>query len=131
MVLQLHVIGHIGQDATVSNTNGKDVVNFSVAHTESYKNAQGVKVEKTTWVSCSYWDGAKVAPYLKKGTIVHLLGTPTVVPYTSKAGENKADLRLSVQVLKLISSPTPAAQAGQQQAAAPPVATGYQDEPPF
>ena len=105
MVLQLHVTGHIGQDATVTNTNGKSVVNFSVAHTESYKNSEGVKVDKTTWVNCSYWDAEKVAPYLKKGTIVQLQGTPAAVAYTSKNGENRADLRLTVQLLKLISSP--------------------------
>ena len=40
-MIKMQVIGHLGQDATVNNVNGKSVINFSVAHSEKYKNKDG------------------------------------------------------------------------------------------
>ena len=54
-MLKLQLIGNLGQDAVVNNVGGKNVINFSVAHTEKYKNSEGTEVSKTTWVSCAYW----------------------------------------------------------------------------
>ena len=54
-MINLQVIGHLGNDANVNNVNGKTVVNFSVAHSEKWKDAQGNDKDKTTWVSCAYW----------------------------------------------------------------------------
>lgn len=66
-MIKLQVIGHLGQDATVNNVNGKSVINFSVAHSEKYKNKDGVEVNKSIWVSAAYWtDKINVAMYLKK-----------------------------------------------------------------
>ncbi|WP_416437887.1 single-stranded DNA-binding protein [Phnomibacter sp. MR] len=110
MVLEMQVIGNLGNDAVVKDVNGKRVCNFSVAHTEKYKDAQGVQHERTTWVTCGMWQGEAVWPYLKKGTLVLLNGTPSVQPYTSKDGQAKAELRLSVLRVKLLSKP--AAPAG-------------------
>lgn len=106
MELQMHVIGHIGQDATANQVNGKTVLNFSVAHTERWTNAQGVKNEKTTWVDCSMWERDNLAPYLKAGTLVSLHGTPEATAYSSKQGELRAALRCSVLRLKLLNAPT-------------------------
>ena len=40
-MLKIFAIGHLGKDATVNNVNGKNVINFSVAHTEKWNDAQG------------------------------------------------------------------------------------------
>ena len=40
-MIKLQVIGNLGKDALVNNVNGKTVINFNVAHTERYKDAQG------------------------------------------------------------------------------------------
>ena len=51
-MIKLQVIGNLGKDAVVNNVNGKSVINFNVAHTERYKDAQGVQKDRTTWVDC-------------------------------------------------------------------------------
>ena len=66
-MIKLQLIGNIGKDAIVNNVNGKNVINFNVAHTERFKDAQGNQKDKTVWVDCAYWtDKTAVAPYLKK-----------------------------------------------------------------
>jgi len=83
-MIKLQVIGNLGKDAVLNNVNGKNVINFTVAHTERYKDAQGVQKDRTTWVDCAYWtDRTAVAPYLKKGTMVYVEGTPDVRTYTT------------------------------------------------
>ena len=73
-MIKLLVIGNLGKDAVVNNVNGKSVINFSVAHTEKYKDAQGNQKDRTVWVECAYWtDRTAIAPYLKKGTNAHIL----------------------------------------------------------
>ena len=54
-MIKLMVIGHLGKDCTVNTVNGKNVINFSVAHTEKFKDSSGAQREKTTWVECAYW----------------------------------------------------------------------------
>ena len=101
MLLKMQVIGNLGRDASIKEVNGKKVINFSVAHTEKYKNSQGVVTEKTTWVECSMWEKGNVAPYLKQGQLVHIEGTPSVNAYETKEGKPAASLRLSVSAFGL------------------------------
>lgn len=122
-MLNATAIGHLGQDATINEVNGKKVVNFSIAHSESWKDSAGVKQEKTTWLTCSYWDGVNVAPYLKKGQQVYLTGTPSSVAYVSKGGEARADFRIQVLRLELIGSANKPATAPAPTAAATPAAS--------
>ena len=78
-MIKLQVIGHLGRDAQVNNVNGKNVINFTVAHSERFKDAQGNQKDRTIWVDCAYWtDRTAVAPYLKKGTQVYAEGQPDV-----------------------------------------------------
>jgi single-strand DNA-binding protein len=49
-MIKLLAIGNLGKDAVLNNVNGKNVINFTVAHTERYKDAQGNQKDKTTWV---------------------------------------------------------------------------------
>jgi len=84
-MIKLLAIGNLGKDAVLNNVNGKNVINFTVAHTERYKDAQGNQKDKTTWVDCAYWtDRTGIAPYLKKGTQVYVEGTPDVRTYTTQ-----------------------------------------------
>ena len=104
-MIKLQVIGNLGKDAVVNNVNGKSVINFNVAHTEKYKDAQGVQKDRTTWVDCSYWtDRTAVAPYLKKGTQVYVEGTPDVRTYTTADGRNGASLTLRIGSVQLLGS---------------------------
>ncbi len=102
-MIKLQVIGNLGKDALVNNVNGKTVINFNVAHTERYKDAQGNQKDRTTWVDCSYWtDRTAVAPYLKKGTQVYVEGTPDVRSYTTADGRNGASLTLRIVSVQLL-----------------------------
>jgi single-strand DNA-binding protein len=102
-MIKLQIIGHLGKDVVVNNVNGKTVMNFTVAHTEKYKDAQGVMKDKTTWVECAYWsDRTAVAQYLTKGKLVYTEGTPDVRTYTTTDGRNGASLSLRVQTVQLL-----------------------------
>lgn len=102
-MIKLQVIGNLGKDALVNNVNGKSVINFTVAHTERYRDAQGNQKDKTTWVDCAYWtDRTAVAPYLKKGTQVYVEGQPDVRTYTTGDGRNGATLTLRVVSVQLL-----------------------------
>lgn len=104
-MIKLQVIGNLGKDALVNNVNGKNVINFTVAHTERFKDAQGNQKDRTTWVDCAYWtDRTAVAPYLKKGTQVYVEGQPDVRTYTTQDGRNGATLTLRVVSVQLLGS---------------------------
>lgn len=103
-MIKLQIIGNLGKDCIVKEINGKHVINFSVAHTERYKDAQGNQKERTTWVECAYWtDRTAIAPYLIKGTSVYAEGSPEADPYTNKEGQAAATLRMRVQNIQLLS----------------------------
>jgi single-strand DNA-binding protein len=102
-MIKLQVIGNLGKDCMVNMVNGKNVINFSVAHTERYRDSTGVQKEKTTWVECAYWtDRTGIAPYLKKGQQVFTEGTPEIRTFTRNDGTTGASLSLRVQYVQLV-----------------------------
>ncbi len=102
-MIRLQVIGNLGKDCVVNSVNGKTVMNFSVAHTEKFKDAQGIQKDKTIWVECAYWtDRTAVAPYLKKGTQVYVEGTPDIRTYSTQDGRQGASLTLRVSSVQLL-----------------------------
>ena len=104
-MIKLQIVGHLGKDAIVKEVNGKNVINYSVAHSEKYKDSQGVQKEKTTWVECAYWtDRTAIAPYLTKGTMVYSEGAPEAEAYTNREGQQSATLRMRVMNVQLLSS---------------------------
>ncbi|MDB5231218.1 MAG: ssb [Chitinophagaceae bacterium] len=106
-MIKLQAIGHLGKDAIVNNVNGKSVINFSIAHTEKFKDASGQAKEKTTWVECAYWtDRTAIAPYLKKGQQVYVDGTPEIRTYTKNDGTNGTSLALRVLTVQLLGGRT-------------------------
>ena len=101
-MLNITAIGFLGNDAILKEVNGKKVTNFSIAHSEKYKNAEGMQVEKTTWIECSMWDSENVSKYLKKGTQVHITGTPDARAYKNKQDEACASLHVRVVRMELL-----------------------------
>lgn len=102
-MIKLQVIGHLGKDCTTNVVNGKNVINFSVAHSERYKDASGNQKEKTTWVECAYWtDRTAIAPYLKKGQLVFAEGSPEVRGYTKNDGTQGTSLTMRVLSVQLL-----------------------------
>ena len=102
-MIKMQVIGNLGKDCVVNTVNGKNVINFTVAHTEKYRDSQGNNQEKTTWVDCAYWtDRTAVAPYLQKGTQVFVEGQPEVRSFTRNDGTAGASLSLRVREVQLL-----------------------------
>ena len=102
-MIKLQIIGNLGKDCIVKEISGKHVINFSVAHTERYKDAQGIQKERTTWVECAYWtDRTAVSQYLTKGRTVYAEGSPEADAYTNKEGQAAATLRMRVQSVQLL-----------------------------
>jgi single-strand DNA-binding protein len=100
-MIKLTAIGNLGNDCVVNTVNGKQVINFSVAHTEKFKDNQGTAQQKTTWIGCNYWSDSKVAQYLKKGTLVYVEGTPEVKTYEGRNGI-QAEMRVRVHAVQLL-----------------------------
>jgi single-strand DNA-binding protein len=102
-MIKLQIVGNLGKDCIVKEVNGKNVINFSVAHTERFKDNQGNQKERTTWVECAYWtDRTAVSQYLTKGKMVYAEGSPEADAYTNKEGQPAATLRMRVQNLQLL-----------------------------
>lgn len=102
-MIKLQVIGNLGKDCITNTVNGKSVINFSVAHTEKFRDSSGQQKEKTTWVECAYWtDKTGIAPYLKKGTQVYAEGAPEVRNFTRNDGTAGASLTMRVFSVQLL-----------------------------
>lgn len=102
-MIKMQIIGNLGKDCTVNTVSGKNVINFTVAHTEKYRDSQGNNQEKTTWVDCAYWtDRTAVSPYLTKGKQVYVEGQPEVRSFTRQDGTAGASLSLRVREIQLL-----------------------------
>ncbi|HEU4634013.1 MAG TPA: single-stranded DNA-binding protein [Flavisolibacter sp.] len=142
-MIKMQVIGNLGKDCVVNTVNGKNVINFTVAHTEKFRDSQGNNQERTTWVDCAYWtDRTAIAPYLQKGTQVFVEGTPEVRSYTRNDGTAGASLSLRVREVQLLgrkgdnvggtASSYEAPSAARQETAAPAgIDDGVADDLPF
>ncbi|MCX6318770.1 MAG: single-stranded DNA-binding protein [Bacteroidetes bacterium] len=104
-MIKMQVIGRLGKDCVVNTVNGKNVINFTVAHSEKYKDSQGNLQEKTIWVDCAYWtDRTAVSPYLQKGTQVYVEGQPEARSFQRNDGTPGASLSLRVREVQLLGS---------------------------
>ncbi|MAO31954.1 MAG: hypothetical protein CL824_00470 [Crocinitomicaceae bacterium] len=101
-VFETRLIGNLGKDAMVRNLEGQVVaINFPVAHNQNWKDKRtGQSKTKTTWVNCTIWkqEGAnlKILDFLKKGTLVEILGTPVAKAYKVEDGSIRSEIRLTV-----------------------------------
>jgi len=102
-MIKLQVIGNLGKDCVVNSVNGKNVINFSVAHTEKFRDSMGNQKDRTIWVECAYWtDKTGITPYLKKGSQVYVEGTPDVRTYQTNDGRQGAALSLRISNVQLL-----------------------------
>jgi single-strand DNA-binding protein len=102
-MIKMQVIGNLGKDCVVNTVNGKNVINFTVAHTERYRDSQGNQQEKTTWVDCAYWtDRTGISQYLVKGKQVFVEGQPEARSFQRNDGTPGASLSLRVRDVQLL-----------------------------
>lgn len=89
---KVQLIGHLGQDPEITTLeSGNKLAKFSLATTETYKNASGQKVEDTQWHQVIAW--GKLADlaenYLAKGKQVAVEGKLTHRSYETQAGDKR------------------------------------------
>ncbi|MBC7874726.1 MAG: single-stranded DNA-binding protein [Ferruginibacter sp.] len=102
-MIKMQIIGNLGKDCMVNTVNGKNVINFTLAHTEKFKDSQGNLQEKTTWVDCAYWtDKTAIAQYLTKGKQVYAEGQPEVKSFQRNDGTPGSSLSLRVRDVQLL-----------------------------
>ena len=98
----MNIIGRLTRDAEVRTlSNKKQVVNFSIATNDNYRNKQGERIEQTTYFECSYWISPKVAEILTKGALVELSGRAYTSAWIGKDGEAHAGLNFHTSQIKV------------------------------
>jgi len=101
-IFETRLIGNIGRDAVIKSMDrGIIAINFPVAHNKNWKDKRtGEQKTKTTWINCTIWkrEGAnvRIVDFLKKGTLVELIGTPFAKTYADEEGQFHAEIRLNI-----------------------------------
>lgn len=116
---RVQLIGRLGQDPEVKSLDGgKIVARFSLATTETYKNAEGEKVSDTQWHQIVVWGSlcSVVAAYLKKGKEVMIDGKLSYRSWENKEGQKVYQTEIIVRDLLMLDKPEAAAaqQSGKQ-----------------
>ena len=103
-MFRAEIIGNLGADASVMESNGSKFVTMRIAHTDAYKDEQGNKHEKTVWVDATMNDvESKLLPYLKQGVKVFVRGNASLRVYSSPKDRcMKAGVTLSVREIELV-----------------------------
>lgn len=105
---KIMIIGRLGQDPEVKNTNSGDSVGkFSVAVSEQWKDKQGQKQEKTEWINVQVWGKlAELAgQYLKKGSSVYVEGKLETSSWEDKeTGQRKYKTEVKAHGIQFLDS---------------------------
>lgn len=131
-MLQIEVIGNIGNDAEIKDFSGKKYVAFNVAHSERRKDANGTTIESTTWVSVLwYGDGGGLTQYLKRGCKVFVRGRLSVKSYQDRNGNTQVAVNVNASEVNLcgLKGEQPGASSSTAQHAAAPAQP--EDDLPF
>ena len=86
------LVGNLGRDPELKTTpSGQSVARFSLATTETWKDAQGEKQSKTEWHNVVVWGKqSEIAEkYLRKGKQIMVEGRIQYREYTDQAGVKK------------------------------------------
>jgi single stranded DNA-binding protein len=101
-VFETRLIGNIGKDAVVKTMERNVLaINFPVAHNKNWKDKRtGQTKTKTTWVNCTIWkregSNMRIVDFLKRGTLVELVGSPFAKAYSQEDGNIRTEIRLNV-----------------------------------
>jgi len=102
----VQLIGRLGKDPEVKEFGEKKKATFSIATTDSYKNAKGEKVEDTQWHNIVIWGSlAGIAEkYLKKGQEVCIEGRLVHRDYETDKGEKRFITEINVNEMLMLGS---------------------------
>lgn len=106
---KVQLIGNLGMAPEVRTTKtGKKFARFSMATSETYKDANGEKVKDTQWHNLVAWGKVAdlVEKYLVKGSEVAIDGKLINNNYTDKDGNKKYSTEVHVNELLLMGKPS-------------------------
>jgi single-strand DNA-binding protein len=104
---KVQLIGNLGANPEVKNTeSGKKLAKFSIATSESYRNAKGDKITETQWHTIIAWGKlADIAEkYLTKGSEIALEGKLVYRNYTDKDGGKKYFTEIQASEMLMLNS---------------------------
>lgn len=122
MLNKVILIGRLGKDPEVRYMpNGEAVCNFSVATSESWKDNNGQKQERTEWHNITmYRKLAEIAgQYLRKGSQVYLEGKIQSRKYQGKDGIERTAYDIIANEMKMLGGGNSEQQAQSAQAETP------------
>jgi single-strand DNA-binding protein len=96
---KVQLIGNLGQTPEIiSFENGNKLAKLSIATNESYKNAQGEKVEAVQWHNAIAWGKQAdiIEKYLDKGQEVAIEGKLVSRSYETKDGEKRSTTEIQI-----------------------------------
>jgi single-strand DNA-binding protein len=106
---KVQLIGNLGNAPEVKTLeSGKKMARFSVATSESYRNAKGEKVTETQWHNLVAWGKVAeiVEKYLTKGREVAIEGKLINRSYNDKEGIKKYITEIQVNELLMLGAKT-------------------------
>lgn len=128
------IVGNLGKDPEVRFLpNGDAVCNFSVATTESWKDKDGKKNEKTEWHNIVLFRKlAEIAgEYLKKGRPVYLEGRLQTRKWQDKEGAERYTTEIVADTMQMLGSREEAKEIASTPATPPANFDDMADDVPF
>lgn len=110
------ILGNVGDDPSIRYMpNGKAVANFTVATSESWKDQQGQKQERTEWHRCTAYDKLAeiIGEYVKKGSKLYLEGKLQTRKWQDQQGQDRYTTEIIVSEMQMLDG-KPQQQGGQQ-----------------
>lgn len=101
------LIGNLGKDPeTRFMSNGDAVTNITVATTDTWKDKQGEKQEKTEWHRVTFYRNLAeiVGKYLKKGAPIYIEGRLETRKWTDKEGIERYTTDIIANDMKMLGS---------------------------
>jgi len=115
------IVGNVGQDPDTKYTqDGKPIVNLSIATSESWKDQQGQRQERTEWHRVVFYGKLAeiVDSYVKKGSKLYVEGSIHTRKWQDKDGQDRYTTEIKGREMQMLDSrdSAPAPQQAPQQA---------------
>ena len=101
------LVGHVGGDPEVRYTQGGTAIaSVSLATSESWKDKDGSKQERTEWSRCKFFGKLAeiVGEYVKKGDPIYVKGSLRTDKYTDKQGVERYTTDIICNEMQMLGS---------------------------
>lgn len=97
------LIGHLGKDPELIQTQNSKIGKFTIATSENYKDNTGQWITQTEWhnVTCFGYLAEKASKYTK-GQLLFVEGKNTTKKYTDKEGKERYSFEIVASDIKLL-----------------------------